>query len=277
MVIFATIITLFIIGSLIGWIIEVLFRRFFSAKKWINPGFLVGPYIPLYGFGTIILYGLSNLDLSYIGVTNNILAIIIKILLIGICLTLIEFIAGLIFLKGLKIKLWDYSNQKGNIMGIICPLFSLFWLVIGCAYYFGINPFLVKGVEFLASESHHIYYLFIGIVLGMMIVDFAYSIHLASKIIEVSNKLKVTIDYDKFKENVKEKTIILKQKNEIRHEKIKNRIKKPFFFPFKDNTQTMSERIKDYIESDAYDYIQRQKDFQASQKRQIKEDKKRKD
>lgn len=35
--------TLFVIGSLIGWIIELFLRRFVSQKKWMNPGFLTGP------------------------------------------------------------------------------------------------------------------------------------------------------------------------------------------------------------------------------------------
>lgn len=124
---FITIMTLFVLGSLAGWIIEVFFRRFFSAHKWINPGFMVGPYIPLYGFGVVILYLLSNIDLSVVGLNESSpWTIILKIIFIAFCLVLIEFIAGLIFIKGLKIKLWDYSNQKFNIMGIICPLFSFF-------------------------------------------------------------------------------------------------------------------------------------------------------
>ena len=48
--------TLFVIGSLFGWILELFFRRFISQKKWMNPGFLTGPYLPIYGFGITILY-----------------------------------------------------------------------------------------------------------------------------------------------------------------------------------------------------------------------------
>ena len=46
---------LFFIGATCGWTAEVLFRRFLSSanpeRKWINPGFCVGPYLPLYGVG----------------------------------------------------------------------------------------------------------------------------------------------------------------------------------------------------------------------------------
>jgi uncharacterized membrane protein len=129
--------TLFVSGSLVGWIIELLFRRFISQKKWMNPGFLVGPYLPIYGFGVIFLYAISNLPL---GINIQWLNIVVRIIIIVIGITIIEFIAGLIFIKGLKVKLWDYSDRKGNIMGIICPSFSIIWLVAGSLYYFFAFP-----------------------------------------------------------------------------------------------------------------------------------------
>ena len=171
--------TLFVVGSLAGWVIELFFRRFVSQKKWMNPGFLLGPYLPIYGSGVVVLYAVSNIPL---GITSQVWDIIVRILIIGVGMTLIEFIAGLIFIKGLKIKLWDYSDRKGNVMGIICPIFSLAWLVVGSLYYFLINPFLVQGIAWLSENL--IYTYFIGIVIGMMVVDFAYSVHLATKLKE---------------------------------------------------------------------------------------------
>ena len=169
--------TLFVIGSLLGWVIELFFRRFVSQKKWMNPGFLIGPYLPIYGFGVIVLYGVSNIPL---GITIQAWDIVARIAIIGVGMTLIEFVAGLIFIKGLKIKLWDYSNRKGNIMGIICPSFSLIWLVVGSLYYFLLNPVLVEGISWISENL--IYTYFVGAVIGAMLVDFAYSIHLASKL-----------------------------------------------------------------------------------------------
>lgn len=171
--------TLFVIGSLFGWVLELFYRRFVSQKKWMNPGFLMGPYLPIYGFGVVVLYGVSNINL---GIANQIVDIIVRILIVGLGMTLIEFIGGLIFIKGLKIKLWDYSNCKGNIMGIICPLYSFMWLLVGSLYYFLINPFLVMGISWISENL--IYTFFIGIVIGMIIVDFAYSVHLATKLKE---------------------------------------------------------------------------------------------
>ena len=190
--------TLFVIGSLIGWIIELFFRRFVSQKKWVNPGFLTGPYLPIYGFGVLVLYGVSNLPL---GISNQPVDIIVHILVIGVGMTVVEFIAGLIFIKGLKVKLWDYSDRKGNIMGIICPSFSLIWLVVGSLYYFLLNPFLVEGISWISENL--IYTYFVGMVMGAMAVDFAYSIHLATTLKEY--KEIANLRFEDFKKELKKR------------------------------------------------------------------------
>ena len=199
--------TLFVIGSLIGWIIELFFRRFVSQKKWMNPGFLTGPYLPIYGFGVLVLYAVSNIPL---GITNQIADIIVRILIIGVVMTVVEFIAGLIFIKGLKVKLWDYSDRKGNIMGIICPSFSLIWLVVGSLYYFLLNPFLVEGISWISENL--IYTYFVGMVMGAMAVDFAYSIHLATKLKEY--KEIANLRFEDFKKELKNRIKQLHQNKE---------------------------------------------------------------
>lgn len=199
--------TLFVSGSLIGWIIEVFFRRFISQKKWMNPGFLTGPYLPIYGFGVILLYAISNIPL---GIKIQWVDIIVRIIIIGVSITLLEFIAGLIFIKGFKIKLWDYSNQKGNIMGIICPSFSLIWLVIASLYYFFMNPFFVEGISWISENL--IYTYFTGAVIGAMIVDFAYSIKLATKLKQF--KEAQDLRFEEFKVFLKNKIKNIKSKND---------------------------------------------------------------
>ena len=199
--------TLFVIGSLIGWVIELFFRRFVSQKKWMNPGFLTGPYLPIYGFGVLVLYGVSNLSF---GITNQAVDILVHVLVIGVGMTLVEFIAGLIFIKGLKIKLWDYSDRKGNIMGIICPSFSLIWLAVGSLYYFLLNPFLVEGIAWISDNL--IYTYFVGMVIGAMLVDFAYSVHLATKLKDY--KELASLRFEDFKVELKKRIKSLRKNKE---------------------------------------------------------------
>ena len=197
--------TLFVIGSLLGWIIELFFRRFVSQKKWVNPGFLTGPYLPIYGFGVVVLYAVSNIPL---GIELKAVDIIVRIIIIGFGMTFIEFIAGLIFIKGLKIKLWDYSDRKGNIMGIICPIFSLAWLVVGSLYYFLLNPVLIQGISWISENL--IYTFFVGGVVGAMVVDLSYSIHLATKLKQFKEMQELR--FEEFKKEFKKKVNELKSK-----------------------------------------------------------------
>jgi len=199
--------TLFVIGSLFGWVLELFFRRFVSQKRWMNPGFLVGPYLPIYGFGVLCLYAVSNISF---GIEAQWLNIIIHILLIGVLMTVVEFIAGLIFIKGLHVKLWDYSKRKGNIMGIICPSFSLAWLAVGSLYFFFINPYLVQVIDWISENL--IYTYFIGGVVGAMIVDFAYSLHLGLKVkqfAELSNQR-----FDMIKKELRKRVASLTKKEQ---------------------------------------------------------------
>jgi len=199
--------TLFVIGSVAGYVIELLFRRFVSQKRWVNPGFMVGPYIPLYGFGTAILYGFSNINLTSFGVPNW-LNIIIVLLAIGISLTLIELLAGLIFIKGFHMKLWDYSDRWGNFKGLICPLFSLIWMAVGVGYYFLLNPVLVQALYFISV--YPLYVFFIGTVVGMMIVDFCYSLHVGFLIKKYAGV--ASVKFEEFKTSISEKVAESKKK-----------------------------------------------------------------
>ena len=207
MKILVTIATLFVIGSVTGYIIELFFRRFVSQKKWVNPGFMVGPYIPLYGFGTVILYGFSNIDLTGLGLPNWV-NILITLIAVGLSLTLIELIAGLIFIKGFKMKLWDYSNRWGNYKGLICPLFSAIWMVVGVGYYFLLNPILVRALYFI--YDYPLYVFFVGTVVGMMIVDFCYSLHVGFLIKKYAGV--ASVKFEEFKATISEKAAETKKK-----------------------------------------------------------------
>ncbi len=222
--IFLTYIYIFIIGSFCGWILEILYRRFFSMKKWINPGFLKGPCIPLYGFGLCALHLISELCFKYLtkegsypsiyglhfgsveqtlGNLDFIYVSLIAIAIIGVAMTLIEFIGGIIFVKGLNIRLWDYSKLKGNVMGIICPQFSFLWLVAGTAYWFGLRPFINYTVEFLNNHAWVMTF-FIGAYVAILLVDFINSVILSIKLSKQGKLYNAYINYEQFKLNRKE-------------------------------------------------------------------------
>ncbi|MBQ1388461.1 MAG: hypothetical protein IIY78_02430 [Clostridia bacterium] len=58
------------------------------------------------------------------------IGIVYRGLLGAVVITAVEFVAGYIVNIWLDLKIWDYSDQKWNLMGQICPLYSLFWCIL---------------------------------------------------------------------------------------------------------------------------------------------------
>ena len=207
---------LFLFGDILGYFLEVIFRRVFSAKKWVNPGFMKGPWLPLYGFGLTIMFTLVNaiklIPLPFYNIDKNIppnVYDLIPLIIIGSSLVLLEFLAGIIFVKGFKVKLWDYSNMRGNILGIICPVFSVIWFAIGIIFYYAVYPYVAllfnKAFAYMFGtnlSSPHFGFIFIlGLVYGIMLIDFSTSINLFAKIVSLAKERNLVLRY----ENVRNK------------------------------------------------------------------------
>lgn len=181
---------LFSIGTLIGWGIEVFWRRFFGqAHRWINPGFLNGPWLPLYGFGCIVLYFMCLPELPVWALAIS--------FFIG--LTILEYIAGLIFIGYFKIKLWDYSNNRGNIKGMICPLYSFLWTGLGMFFYYVIFPNLNDMITTLYQHLELSF--FIGIYGGLFAADLWQSFNIAARIKTFAEETeeRFAVDFERLK------------------------------------------------------------------------------
>lgn len=190
---------LFVTGSFIGWVIELFFRRFLSKnnpeRKWINPGFLTGPYLPIYGFGLTALFLMSILPFSFI--KNEFLKDLCILICMAIAMTVIEYITGKIFIISMHVKLWDYSNEWGNIEGVICPKFSLYWTALGAVYYFLIQPHVVQSLRWLFNNLT--YCLIIGYLAGIYTIDIIYSLNVVTKIRKFAVDNDIVVRYETLK------------------------------------------------------------------------------
>jgi len=110
----------FMIYSFFGWCIESTLVSI-TKKKLVNRGFLNGPILPLYGFGSIVML------LSTLWIKDNILLVFIFGTIAATCL---EYFTGATMEAMLHIKYWDYSDKKFNLHGYICLKSSLFWGVL---------------------------------------------------------------------------------------------------------------------------------------------------
>ena len=221
---------LFLIGAVLGYVLEVFFRRFFSAKKWVNPGFLTGPWLPLYGFGVLVMLSFTLLftnvlpeDMPIYNPIGNFglrdtsgptVYDLIPISCIAVSLILLEFIAGIVFVKGFKVRLWDYTNMRGNIMGIICPVFNIIWASIAIIYYYGLSPFIYEAAKeigtFLfgdgevADVTHSSIIFVVGILYGFFIIDLVKSLNLFHKVRKLIDESGVGQRYEHLKARQKQ-------------------------------------------------------------------------
>ena len=107
----------FYVYCFLGWIFESCYVSF-RKKEWVNRGFLHGPFLPIYGSGAVMMLFVSepfknNLILTYFaGVVGA---------------TLLELVTGAAMEALLKVRYWDYSNQKFNYKGYICLSSSVAW------------------------------------------------------------------------------------------------------------------------------------------------------
>ena len=161
---------LFLAFCLFGWFIE-LFYRSYKAKKMANPGFLSGPYVPIYGIGGFIAY-FSFLYSDHLSVVGSFL------FFIGL-VTVVELLTGVFFEKVFKIRLWDYSDRKFDFKGHICPRFLFYWLLLGVVFkYILFTPFdRMAGMEINPTQIF-----FLGLVYGVFSVDLVQSFNLAYRI-----------------------------------------------------------------------------------------------
>ena len=195
---------LFFMGCIIGWGIEVFYRRFKKAntsRKWVNPGFLVGPYLPLYGCGLCGLYLLANLENTSLITEVTAGSKIILFIVMAIVMTLFEYIAGVIFIKGLHVQLWDYSKEKFNFQGIICLRFSIYWALLGAVYYFFIHPHILESLQWL---SHNLQFsFFVGVFFGVFAVDVAYSLQIVAKVRKFAKENEILVKYEELRAQIR--------------------------------------------------------------------------
>lgn len=195
---------LFAVGSMIGWVIELFYRKFFDPvnveRKWLNPGFLTGPYLPLYGFSLIVLYLLARLE-QCVPFENIWLKRIALFVVMAIVITAIEYLTGMIFIVKLKIMLWDYRQFWGNYKGIICPLYSFFWVVLSAFYYFCINPYILDALNWLAQNLAFSFV--IGLYYGVFFMDLGMSIKNIVNITEFAHENQIVIFIDELKEQIR--------------------------------------------------------------------------
>lgn len=203
---FVLLVFAFMIGMVVGWVIEVLFRHFNDKKrKWYNPGFCVGPWLPIYGFALVIIYSITWVE-YLLPHPGEIQTRIILFVIMSLCITSMELIAGTILKNTMNVRLWDYSKEWLNYKGYICPKFSFFWVLLAAVYYFTIHYKIYDSLKWLAT--HFEFSFVIGFFFAIFIVDVIYSSNIATRLIKVAKDENIVVALEDVKDKFRRKKAI---------------------------------------------------------------------
>ena len=114
---FSTWLFFFYFYCFLGWIWETCYVSVLKAK-WVNRGFMRGPFLPIYGSGAIVVLIFTLPYRTSAGL----------VFVVGmISATILEYCTGVAMEKMFHVRYWDYSNQHLNLNGHICLSSSLAW------------------------------------------------------------------------------------------------------------------------------------------------------
>lgn len=172
---------LFYIYSFIGWCIEVIYATL-NTGKFVNRGFLNGPFCPIYGFGVLVVIILLD------PIKENLL-----ILFLGsfVLTSMIEFVTGFILKKVFNNSWWDYSDMPFNFCGYICLKFSIIWGLACVAIMQIIHPAITYFVRLIP-------YNFGFVIIAFIIISFCFDIIVTiNAILELNKRLSLMNEISK--------------------------------------------------------------------------------
>ena len=130
-------ILLFFCYSFLGWCCECVYCSI-PAKKFINRGFLEGPYCPIYGVGALLVISLL-LPYKQHPVTLFIAGTIL--------VTTLEYITSWLMEIMFHTRWWDYSNYRFNINGRVCLLNAILFGIMALVVCYGIHPVILDLLQ----------------------------------------------------------------------------------------------------------------------------------
>lgn len=153
----------FFIASLSGYLWEVLLTLVLNHTL-CNRGFLYGPWLPVYGFGTLFFSLLLKKFSSHP---------IKAFFLSGTIGSLLELITGLALSTYWHSRYWDYSSLPFDISGYVSLLSFLAFGLAGSLWLCFLSPRLLK---FWRSRSPKARKIFLIIFLFLFLTDYALSL-----------------------------------------------------------------------------------------------------
>lgn len=147
-------------------------------KGFVNRGFLIGPYCPIYGTcALLMILILPNQE-------NIFLLFLMSLLICSIS----EYLTSYVMEKLFKARWWDYSSRRFNLNGRICLKISLGFGLLGVILVRYVNPFITS---YLIKIPNNIVDIIFYILIIIFAIDNIISFKVVLKIKETTKFIKM--------------------------------------------------------------------------------------
>ena len=138
--VYQEIVWLFLVGSVLGVVVEGGWCRFRYGRWRTHVVALWGPFNIVYGIGIAVFYlGESLLQQK---------AWPVRVAALALAGSLVEYLCGLVIRVGIRMKAWDYRNHFLNIQGLISFKMTLMWGGLGVIF----DRFLFRPLKKILSH-----------------------------------------------------------------------------------------------------------------------------
>ena len=129
----------FFVAAVLGWLMEVT-CKLIQYHRFINRGFLIGPYCPIYGFGAVLVTALLS---PY--ADSPVVVFLLAVLLCGS----LEYLTSYLMEKLFHARWWDYSHKRFQLNGRVCADTLIPFGLLGLAMVYGAKPLLFRLLDSL--------------------------------------------------------------------------------------------------------------------------------
>ena len=157
---------MFFIYSVIGYIAEILFCTLKSKRLVWNRGFLIGPYLPIYGTGAVLMaitLGRYREDPLTLFILSTVYC------------SILEYFTSYVLEKIFHLRWWDYSEKKFNINGRVCLSNGVLFGIGGLIIVEIVHPIIEKIIY---TTNPVITMIFASITFGIFMTDLIVSIRI---------------------------------------------------------------------------------------------------
>ena len=177
---------MFIIYSFLGWVWESFFYSLWDKHRIVNRGFMVGPYIPIYGSGALIdillLSGLKDKPVLLFFVS-------------AVICCAVEYLTGYLMEKMFNARWWDYTDMLLHLNGRICIEGFFAFGLMSVALLRFINPYTIWLIGLMPPLALHLVsWGLIAIFVFDLVISVKHAADFEEKIGKIAEKLSAVKD-----------------------------------------------------------------------------------